>query len=1066
MKFIRTFGALALCTLAATAASAQATGGLKVRIVDNADKSAVIGAAVTLSNANKLVATTTILSDANGVVLFPVLRAGAGYVVTVIMDGYAGIRQEASVSIGNTKDLALALVPELSERVVVTGTKTSVDIDQNETATKFSSDFIADLPVAGRFYQNVLALAPGVQDPDKDGNPNVNGARERDFKTQVGGISNVDPLTGTFLNLVTSDSIEDLTVITAGAGAEFGRAQGGFAQIIQKQGSNDFEGVLGMLYGSKLLDGNGATNVPDYLVPDFHIYQPSVQVSGPVVKDKLWYRLSGEAIRRQDPLVLAAGGDLKTVGTRRNSYDAQLTWQVSNRNKLALNFRADPLKRTNVGISAVTPQESTETNTFGGPTYTLTWTAPYSPSLLVDTTVAYQDTHQKFYPTERGVANNCVAVGTFLAPYQCFDVQEGVTSGSGARDWSDSRQRLTLKSDATYYKGRFWGANHQFKVGMVVENERYFRDLDRRPTFFKSESFGAGDASPTERFNIVASLQPTSSQRAVGTTWGIYGEDVLRPVSNLSITLGLRIEQETVSAPGFRPLDPQAESDAFVTALNNEPFPTNPFLQNLLTTTFTSFEDIQGALGAVGGQFAGIRFVPGSHSTTETTWIKFRQPDDINIHNTNFSPRLSIGWDPWNDGKTKFSVSAGRFFDKIFLGVITTESEPVIANFEAQAGVSSVQFEPSFSYSTVDRNLKTPYNDEYSFRVERTFWQENTISLTYIHRSFRHQLQDIDINAVPGDFGKCAVQQGPSNKSLVNSPGQGPITDPYTGEVYQDTVGTTYPNGLPVIDPRDPRDVGDGRLDDCTGLKVDATDQGGTNPFAPSAIPQVARPDGVADFYVLDPAWGSIFQIGNYNKSRYDGVTLEFVRRQYKNWQMEASYTWSKATGDAEDFNLALGDDRSTLQDEKGFLSFDRRHSLKLNATCLTPWGFRLGGTAQWESGLPYSLLFRRSSDSNSIPIYGAYAQSFTSQRILYVTHQRNDQRNVSAWNFDAKLVKEINLPKGMNLQLDAEIFNLLNQDTYVVYNNFSKSGQQINGTNDATRRFGRQYQIGMRLAF
>ena len=53
-----------------------------------------------------------------------------------------------------------------------------------------------------------------------------------------------------------------------------------------------------------------------------------------------------------------------------------------------------------------------------------------------------------------------------------------------------------------------------------------------------------------------------------------------------------------------------------------------------------------------------------------------------------------------------------------------------------------------------------------------------------------------------------------------------------------------------------------------------------------------------------------------------------------------------------------------------------------------------------------------------------------------------------------------------MNLQLDAEIFNLLNDDTYNVYNTFSKSGQQINGTNDATRRFGRQYQIGMRLAF
>jgi hypothetical protein len=288
---------------------------------------------------------------------------------------------------------------------------------------------------------------------------------------------------------------------------------------------------------------------------------------------------------------------------------------------------------------------------------------------------------------------------------------------------------------------------------------------------------------------------------------------------------------------------------------------------------------------------------------------------------------------------------------------------------------------------------------------------------------------------------------------VVASPGGDPdypidITDPFTGKVYYDTTPGN----------------GDGLLDDCVGEKVDATDTGG-GPTLPSAT-LVNRPDGNADYYVLNPAWGNIFVIGNSNASKYDAVTLEFVRRQYKNWQMEASYTWSKATGDAEDFNVALGDDRSTLQDEKGYLSFDRRHSVKVNATCLTPWGFRLGGTAQWESGLPYSLLFRKSSESTSLPLYEGFSQTFTSVRTRYITHQRNDQRNPSAWNFDAKLVKEVNLSKGMNLQLTAEIFNLFNEDTYSVYNNQIKYGQQVNGTNDATRRFGRTYQIGMRLAF
>jgi hypothetical protein len=209
------------------------TGGLRARVFDNNDKSEVIGASVTLSNTNKLVATTTILTDVKGEVLFPVLRAGSGYVVQVIADGYAGVRQETRVDVGVLKDVVISLAPEHVERVTVIGEKTEVALDANEPATKFSSDYIQDLPVAGRFYQNILVLAPGVQDPDGDGNPNVNGARDRDFKTQVSGISNVDPLTGQFLNLLHSDSIEEITVVSAGAGAQYGRAQGGFAQIVQ-----------------------------------------------------------------------------------------------------------------------------------------------------------------------------------------------------------------------------------------------------------------------------------------------------------------------------------------------------------------------------------------------------------------------------------------------------------------------------------------------------------------------------------------------------------------------------------------------------------------------------------------------------------------------------------------------------------------------------------------------------------------------------------------------------------------------------------------------------------------
>jgi hypothetical protein len=674
--------------------------------------------------------------------------------------------------------------------------------------------------------------------------------------------------------------------------------------------------------------------------------------------------------------------------------------------------------------------------------------------LLVDSTFAYQDTHIHLSPTAAGTANTC-ASSDFLTDAQCFNVQNATVSGSSARVWKDARQRLTVKSDATYYKGRMWGAVHQFKFGLAIENERYFRALEQNPTFFLLPG-DPRSTPPGPRQQINVSLDPHSEQRALGTAVGIYGEDVIRPISNLSLTLGLRVEQENVSGPGFRPFDPQAESDKYVYLASQFIGPPDLVAQQRATlraSSFIAYEDRVGALAAINAQFPEITVSGGTFFNQIARWNLYRQLDDINIHNTNVAPRLSLSWDPWSDGKTKFAVSAGRYYDKIFLAVLTQESQPVTATYRNPPYVvSTVSVDPTFSFTSVDRHLKTPYNDEYTISAQRGFLEENTISLTYVRRRFKQQLERHNINQVPGDFGRCDVPILAGDPALIDSPGTGLVLDPYAFSYYEDT------NPGP----------GDGRLDDCTGRRLrqtDPADPGEGDPSDPNGR-FLDRPDGVPDFYVLNPAWGDIRVLGNNNTADYEGLTLEFVRRQYKNWQMEASYTLSKAVGDSEDFSLLLGNDRSTAQEERGYLSYDRTHSVKVNATCITPWGFRLGGAVRWESGLPYSLVIRNSSTSEALPTYNDFRPQFSSPRTSYPTHQRNDQRNGSAWNFDVNLVKELSLPKGMNLQVQAKIFNLLGEDTYVVYNTFTKAGEQVNGTNDATRRFGRQFEVGMRLAF
>src|SRR5262249_33601450 len=159
--------------------------------------------------------------------------------------------------------------------------------------------------------------------------------------------------------------------------------------------------------------------------------------------------------------------------------------------------------------------------------------------------------------------------------------------------------------------------------------------------------------------------------------------------------------------------------------------------------------------------------------------------------------------------------------------------------------------------SVVDRNMKTPYQNEYSLAMEREIWQESSISVRYIHRDFKDQLSHRDLNNAPGDYGRCVVQKTTSDPYLLPSPGTGPGLDEFTGKVYQDT------------DPGD----GDGRQDDCVGKLLRLDSGSNTGKFGPAGL-YVNRPDGIPDLYILNPAWGNIFQIGNYNSAKYDGLIL------------------------------------------------------------------------------------------------------------------------------------------------------------------------------------------------
>src|SRR5206468_8301548 len=132
----------------------------------------------------------------------------------------------------------------LTETVKVRGEADVVRTESATTSTTITSEFLAGLPVLGRDYQDILTLAPGVTDVNNTGNPNIHGARDTDVVTLVDGVNTTDPFTGYYGQRLNIESIQEIEVITSGATVEFGRAQGGFANIITKSGGNEFQGTF------------------------------------------------------------------------------------------------------------------------------------------------------------------------------------------------------------------------------------------------------------------------------------------------------------------------------------------------------------------------------------------------------------------------------------------------------------------------------------------------------------------------------------------------------------------------------------------------------------------------------------------------------------------------------------------------------------------------------------------------------------------------------------------------------------------------------------------------------
>jgi hypothetical protein len=150
-------------------------------------------------------------------------------------------------------DLTLEL-GDVSQTLEVTASAPLLDSSSGTVSFVVEQQKVVNLPLDGRNFIPLIALAPGVSLPPGSVLPRINGSRPRVSEYVYDGISVLQPEPGQVPYFPIIDAIEEFRVETNSYSAEYGRANGGVILVNQKSGSNQLHGTLFEFFRNEALN--------------------------------------------------------------------------------------------------------------------------------------------------------------------------------------------------------------------------------------------------------------------------------------------------------------------------------------------------------------------------------------------------------------------------------------------------------------------------------------------------------------------------------------------------------------------------------------------------------------------------------------------------------------------------------------------------------------------------------------------------------------------------------------------------------------------------------------------
>src|SRR5882724_7336397 len=350
------FAILVVLSLAVAANAQTFRGAINGTVVDPSGAAVPNAAVKATENTTGIDHNTVTTSE--GQFSFQDLPLGF-YKVTVAASGFPAYTvDKVQVVAGSIYTLTVKLaMQQQSTTVEVSAAALTLDTTTATQNMTLSTDVVQDIPLNGRDFTQLVAVAPGYGGYSVGGFGSLNGTRANQMNWQIDGVDNNDfwhnipavnqgGVSGIAGIIMPIDATDEFSAQTQ-SGAEAGRNAGGTVNLVLKSGTNSLHGTAyyynrNEFYGAASPFFQPSATVPR--APALRNQNYGFSVGGPVIKDKAFFFVTFE---KQNYLIGLSGLATEPSFAWQNLALAKLTAAGITPSPLSQTLLGNPTSNTN-----------------------------------------------------------------------------------------------------------------------------------------------------------------------------------------------------------------------------------------------------------------------------------------------------------------------------------------------------------------------------------------------------------------------------------------------------------------------------------------------------------------------------------------------------------------------------------------------------------------------------------------------------------------------------------------------------------------------------------------------